>query len=96
MRKFFLIAAAVAAAVLISACCGDGQNIIRTEVPERPAGQEDMLNFAAEPLDTVRIGFVGLGMRGPGAVSRMCLIDGTRVVALCDVEKDRAEAAAKK
>ena len=95
MRKIFLIAAAVAAAVLISACCGDGQNIIRTEVPERPAGQEDMLNFAAEPLDTVRIGFVGLGMRGPGAVSRMCLIDGTRVVALCDVEKDRAEAAAK-
>ena len=35
----------------------------------------------------------GLGMRGPGAVERMCQIDGTKIVALCDVEQDRVEGA---
>ena len=43
---------------------------IRTEVPQRPAGQTDMVNFAAEPIKNVRVGFIGLGMRGPDAVKR--------------------------
>ncbi len=67
---------------------------IRTEVPQRRSGQESMLAYAAPALDNVRIGFIGLGMRGPGAVNRMCYIEGTEVVALCDIEKDRVEAAA--
>ena len=80
--------------MLLASCSGgSGTSIIRTEVPERPAGQEDMLLYAAPPLDTVRIGFIGLGMRGPGAVERMCQIDGTKIVALCDVEQDRVEGA---
>ena len=54
-------------------------------VPTRPAGQHDMLAFAAEPIDTVRVGFIGLGMRGPGAVKRFTHIPGTKVVALCDL-----------
>ena len=94
MRRILVSAVYVAAVFLAVACGGNTSMIIRTEVPERPAGQEDMLQYAAPPIDTVRIGFIGLGMRGPGAVERMCQIDGTRVVALCDVEQDRAEAAA--
>lgn len=92
--KKLLLNAAVAAVSLLAVSCGGSQDaIICTDVPERPAGQEDMLLFAAPPMDTVRIGFIGLGMRGPGAVSRMCRIDGTRIVALCDVEQERAESA---
>ncbi len=68
--------------------------IIRTTVPQRAEGQESMLAYAAPTIDTVRIGFIGLGMRGPGAVNRMCYIDGTEIIALCDIEKDRVEAAA--
>lgn len=50
-----------------------------------------MSGFAAPKLDIVRIGFVGLGMRGPGAVKRMTHIDGVEIVALCDVYDDRVE-----
>ncbi len=67
--------------------------LIVTEVPERLAGQTDMVGFAAEPIDTVRVGIIGLGMRGPGAVERMSQIPGAKVVALCDIEPDRVESA---
>ena len=36
----------------------------------------NMSGFGAPKLDTVRIGFVGLGNRGPDAVNRMNKIDG--------------------
>ena len=42
-------------------------------------------------LEAVRVGFVGLGMRGPGAVERFTYIPGTQVVALCDYEEARAD-----
>ena len=57
---------------------------IVTDVPERPAGQEDVLNLTTPKLSVVRVGFVGLGMRGPGAVERWCHIPGVQIVALCD------------
>lgn len=60
-------------------------NVIATPTPARPAGQQDMLAFAAEPIPTVRVAFIGLGMRGPGAVNRMTNIPGVEIVALCDV-----------
>ena len=41
------------------------------DTPERPAGQEHVLGLTAAPVKTVRIGFVGLGMRGPSAVIRL-------------------------
>ena len=92
MKRFsrFLLAFSVALAALWS-CQNPTSGIIRTEVPERPAGQEDMLGFAAPALETVRIGFIGLGMRGPGAVERMSQIEGTDIVALCDVEPGNVE-----
>ena len=63
--------------------------------PHRAAGQQSMLQFAADPIPVVRVGFVGLGMRGPDAVERFCHIDGTSVVALCDKYEDRAVACQK-
>ena len=53
--------------------------------------QFNMSGYAAPKLDKVRIGFVGLGMRGPGAVERMSYIDGVEIVALCDQYDDRVE-----
>ena len=63
----------------------DGTIVYNT--PKRAAGQRDMIAFAAEPMDTVRVGFIGLGMRGPGAVRRWCQIEGTKIVALCDINQ---------
>src|SRR5664279_3356106 len=51
----------------------------------------NMSGFAAPKLDKVRIGFVGLGQRGPGAVERMSYINGVEIVALCDQYEDRVE-----
>ena len=61
------------------------------DTPERPAGQEHVLGLTAAPIKTVRVGFVGLGMRGPWAVMRFCHIPGVEIVALCDYEEARAE-----
>ena len=65
---------------------------IVVETPERPAGQEHVLGLTAPKMKTVRVAFVGLGMRGPGAVKRFCHISGVEIVALCDYVKERAEA----
>ncbi|ULQ53463.1 Gfo/Idh/MocA family protein [Flavihumibacter fluvii] len=51
--------------------------------------QFNMSGYAAPKLDKVRIGFVGLGMRGPGAVERMSFIEGVEIKALCDKFPDR-------
>ena len=57
----------------------------------RPEGQQHAVGLTAPKMKTVRVAFVGLGMRGPGAVSRFTYIPGVEVVALCDYEKKRAE-----
>jgi predicted dehydrogenase len=54
-------------------------------VAERPAGQTHVLELRTEPIDTVRIAIIGLGMRGQGAVYRLSYIEGTKIVALADV-----------
>lgn len=63
--------------------------------PQRPAGQQDMLNYAAPKIPVVRVGFIGLGMRGPGAVQRWLNIPGTKIVALADIRPERVEASQK-
>ncbi len=60
------------------------------ETPQRPEGQKDVLGLALPKKKVVRIGLVGLGMRGPGAVENFSLIPGVQMVALCDYEEKRA------
>ncbi len=86
LRAIILTAAFVAAV-----SCSQSAKIIKTPVPARPAGQETMLQFAAEPIADVGIGVVGLGDRGSGAVHRLSFVPGSHVAAICDVEPDRAE-----
>ncbi len=65
---------------------------IVVDTPQRPADQQHVLGLTAPKLQTVRVAFVGLGMRGPGAVNRFAHIPGVQIVALCDYEAKRAEA----
>ncbi|HPK85721.1 MAG TPA: Gfo/Idh/MocA family oxidoreductase, partial [Bacteroidales bacterium] len=51
----------------------------------------NMSGYAAPPLKKVRTGFIGLGMRGPGAVERMAHIEGVEIASLCDKYPDRVE-----
>ena len=64
---------------------------IVVDTPVRPAGQQHVLGLTDKKIETVRVGFVGLGMRGPWAVMRFVNIPGVEVVALCDYEEGRAE-----
>ena len=68
---------------------------IVVDTPQREAGQQNVLGLATEKLQTVRVAFVGLGMRGPGAVNRFTHIPGVQIVALCDYVPARAEACQK-
>lgn len=58
---------------------------IEVKTPARPAGQQDVIGLTTPKLEKVRVGFIGLGMRGPGAVERFTHIDGIQVMALCDL-----------
>ena len=55
----------------------------------------NMCGYAAPKMESVRIGVIGLGMRGSEAVSRLSYIDGAEIVALCDKYADRVAAAQK-
>jgi predicted dehydrogenase len=63
--------------------------------PARPAGQTHVLELRAEPIETVRVAIIGLGMRGQGAVRRLSFIDEALVVALADVVPESVERAQK-
>ena len=62
------------------------------DVPARAPGQQSAIRMACEPIDTVKVAFVGIGGRGTGAVSRYTKIDGVKIVALCDERAERVEA----
>ncbi|HKG08423.1 MAG TPA: Gfo/Idh/MocA family oxidoreductase [Pedobacter sp.] len=61
----------------------------------RGSAQFNMSGYAAPKIDKVKIGIVGLGSRGSGAVSRMSFIEGAEVKALCDKVSEKVTAAQK-
>ena len=97
-KLFILLTAAVS---LLSACGAneEGYKIVDGtivfDVPERAEGQKSVLGLRTEPMETVRVGFIGLGMRGPGAVERFTYLDGVEIKALCDLVPDRVDSAQK-
>ena len=50
-----------------------------------------MQNYALKPMKRVRVGFVGVGGRGTGAVHRVSMIPGVDIVALCDSRGEQVE-----
>lgn len=68
---------------------------IKVNTPPRPAGQEDVIGLTAPAMDTVRVGIIGLGMRGELAVYRFTHIPEAKVVAISDLYEDRVENAQK-
>ncbi len=61
--------------------------------PLRPAAGKSAAGLVAPPLERVRVGLIGIGMRGSGAVGRLLKIDGVDLVALCDIREDKVAAA---
>src|SRR5690625_4688052 len=55
----------------------------------------NMSGYAAPKLDTVNVGFVGLGMRGPTHLNNMTKLAGVNIKAVCDIRPEKAEKAQK-
>ena len=101
LNRLFVICAALLVGVMLQSCCCDngisGENyqfkdgMIVFDEPARAAGQESMLQFAADPIPVVRVGFVGLGSRGPGAVNRFTHLEGVEIKGLCDIEQKNVD-----
>ena len=95
MKKFSLFLCAI---VLLFAgvSCGSKDwhtedGVIVFDEPQRVEGQKSVLGLACDPIETVRVGFIGLGMRGPSAVDRFTHLEGVEIKALCDLYADRVE-----
>jgi hypothetical protein len=100
MKKIIISLQLAGIALLLLSSCGNKPSIITPPTPARAAGQTDVLQFRCDPLPVVRIGFVGLGMRGTDAVTRIMAIEGTEITAICDfepynIERTRGNIAAK-
>lgn len=93
--KFRNIFAALLLVLAVSCSTVNKSDVIKVETPARPAGQENVLGLTVPAMDTVRVGFVGIGMRGSDAVARYTYVPGVKITALCDVEADRVEKAQK-
>jgi predicted dehydrogenase len=55
----------------------------------------NMSGYAAPKLNIVRVGFIGLGMRGPAHLKNMTKLDGVEIKAVCDIRPEYAGRAKK-
>lgn len=53
--------------------------------------QFNMHGYAAPALETVRVGFIGIGGRGSSHVQRFSRIEGVEIKALCDLHANRVD-----
>ncbi len=100
-RKFLKISGAAGAAMMTTGMTGivAGQSNKRKDPfanTKQLAEQEhkqhfNMCGYSAPKLDTVRIGFIGLGNRGPVNVDAMAYVEGVEIKALCDKRMVRVE-----
>ena len=51
----------------------------------------NMSGYSAPKIETVGIGFIGLGQRGPGGVMHMSKIEGVEIKGLCDLRPKEVE-----
>ncbi|MEE4256004.1 MAG: Gfo/Idh/MocA family oxidoreductase [Bacteroidales bacterium] len=67
------------------------ENHLNTPLPLR--GQKSVMGLRTDPLETVRIGVIGLGMRGMPAISRLLNVEGVEITAVCDIIPARVKKA---
>ena len=92
-RDFMKTAAASAGAMGLAglgACAAGAGAAAGAATPAGPPGR-NMCGYAAPALDRIRVGVVGLGMRGPGAVERLTKMADVDIVALCDIRPERVD-----
>lgn len=92
--KHFLISCLLAITLFSVSCAStkqDGVKMVELKEPKRPAGQENVLHLAVDPIPTVRIGFIGVGNRGGAALRRYIHMEGVEIKAICDLKEERVK-----
>ena len=64
-------------------------------VNTKRSGGVNMCGFAAPKLETVRVGFIGVGNRGFGNMRQMTYLEGVQIKAICDIIPFRIDEAQK-
>jgi predicted dehydrogenase len=91
-RNFIKIAAAGSAALGLTSVSNvfastandeEQKGLSKHKVPASKG--KSVMGLRCEPLKTVRIGFIGLGMRGTGSLNRLIQIEGVEIIAIADV-----------
>ncbi|MDN5205704.1 Gfo/Idh/MocA family oxidoreductase [Fulvivirgaceae bacterium BMA10] len=67
----------------------------KSKEPAKAHGAKYMGDFIAPKLETVKCAFIGVGARGAGHARQLAAIEGTEVVAICDLYQDLADRSAK-
>ena len=89
-RRHFLksFAAVTAAGVATSITTGCASTTKNTHLNHSPIAQgKSVMGLVVPKMDTVRIGFIGVGERGKGHVKHYCHIDGVEIKAICDINE---------
>lgn len=94
-REFLKAAGAASLAAAASVSVGSGGSPQKARSPESPQ-KSTMIGYAAPKLDTVRLGFIGVGARGSGHAAQMLALEGVEIKAICDLYKDWADRSAKR
>ena len=95
LRQIALGGSALATGMPLMAHATTDEEIEQSRSMEEKKPHFNMCGYAAPKLEVVRIGIVGIGMRGSDAVARLSYIDGVEITALCDKFSERVTAAQK-
>ena len=89
-REFIRALGAIGAAVTAVKSFGCARHTTGSK-PSRTAGARYMGDFAAPKLEKVCWGFIGVGARGSQHVMQLAQIEGSEVLAICDLYEDLAK-----
>lgn len=81
-RRHFLKTAGITATSLATPSFAAGSNT----VPPPPTQGKSVMGLIAPKMETVRVGFIGVGQRGSGHVKHFCHLEGVEIVAICDTD----------
>lgn len=93
-RREFLVQLGVTGTAVAAASGPAGAAEVGAQSPRNAerASAFNLSNYAAPPIDTVRVGVVGIGMRGTSALQRLPAVEGLRIGAICDIRPERVAA----